>query len=127
MAAQDNPVHPVHEYLESLTWDGIPRLDHWTADYLGAQQNEYSACIGRYLPLAMVARVYKPGCMMRSVVILEGEQQVGKSSALRVLGAPWFGDTPFLVGKRTPYKRFAAFGSTKLPKWIRFLAPKPPE
>jgi predicted P-loop ATPase len=40
----------------------------------------------------MVARVYNPGCKVDNMVILEGVQGVGKSSALQIIGGPWFAE-----------------------------------
>jgi predicted P-loop ATPase len=40
----------------------------------------------------MVARVYRPGCQSDHMVVLEGEQGIKKSSALREIGGPWFAE-----------------------------------
>jgi putative DNA primase/helicase len=34
--AQENPFHPVRDYLESLTWDQTERIDLWLCTYLGS-------------------------------------------------------------------------------------------
>src|SRR5690606_40789753 len=41
--AFENRFHPVREYLDSLTWDGKPRLDTVLIDYLGARSEEHTS------------------------------------------------------------------------------------
>lgn len=91
--AQENAYHPIRDYLNSLKWDGVPRLEHWLHDFLGAEDNEYTAGIGRLFLIGMVARIMKPGCKMDYTLILEGPQGLRKSSACRVLaGGRYFSD-----------------------------------
>jgi predicted P-loop ATPase len=88
--ARDNPVHPVRDWLASLTWDGRPRLSHWLLDYLGGEgPPAYLEAIGPAFLISAVARVFRPGCQADHVLTLEGPQGSGKTSAVRVLGRPW--------------------------------------
>ena len=91
--AQECAFHPVREYLSGLTWDHIPRLDDWLAAYLGAEPSDYVSGIGRMFLVAMVARIYEPGCKADYMLVLEGEQGVGKSRACRELAGEWFSDS----------------------------------
>jgi predicted P-loop ATPase len=84
--------HPVRSYLRSLTWDGEPRIDRWLVDYLGAPDTAYVRAVSRMWMIAAVARVMRPGAKVDHLLVLEGEQGVGKSSACRVLAQPYFGD-----------------------------------
>ena len=34
----EHAFHPVLDYLDSLVWDGKPRLDTWLTTYLGAAE-----------------------------------------------------------------------------------------
>lgn len=94
-AAQTHAFHPVREHLDRAAreWDGKPRLKMWLVEYCNVPLSIYSMLVGRYFLLGMVARVYEPGCQMRSVLILEGSQDIGKSAVLRALAQPWFSDT----------------------------------
>jgi putative DNA primase/helicase len=75
---------------ESLPeWDGIERMNHLFSDFLGSEQNEYNAYVGRMLLCSMVARAYEPGCIMRRMPVLEGPESAGKSSFVHDLGHPW--------------------------------------
>jgi putative DNA primase/helicase len=103
LAAGERPFHPVRDYLEGLQWDQEKRLDTWAAQYLGARANEYTGLVGRYFLLNMIRRIFEPGCIMRSVPVLEGAQNRGKSRALYTLAQPWFADTPFRVGDKDAY------------------------
>lgn len=95
--------HVVRNYLNSLQWDGTPRLDRWLIDRLGAADTKYNAVVGRKWLIAAVARIFKPGCKADNVLILEGEQGLYKSTALKVLGGEWFTDAPFRLGDKDAY------------------------
>lgn len=103
-AASDSRWHPVREYLDGLAWDGTERVDHWMTDFLGVKRTEYTRLVGRLFLIGMVARIYRPGCAMRAMPILEGEQFRGKSTALRILGGEWFGDTPIDLNNKDSYQ-----------------------
>jgi hypothetical protein len=89
-AAHANPIHPVRDYLRSLVWDGKPRLSRWLATYLGAEPNDYAFAVGRWWMISAVARAFQPGCQADHMLILEGPQGAGKSTALRILGGQWY-------------------------------------
>jgi predicted P-loop ATPase len=100
-----NGFHPVREFLDALTWDKHARVDRWVVEHLGAEDNAYHRLVGRFFLINMIRRIYEPGCIMRSVPVLEGEQDKGKSRALRALAQPWFSDTPFRVGDKDAYQQ----------------------
>lgn len=87
------PFDRVREYLDGLAWDGEPRLDAWLERFLGAPASEYASAVGRKWMISAVARTYQPGCKADHVLVLEGKQGLGKSTALMMLaGANYFGD-----------------------------------
>ena len=92
VVAKDNSFHPVREYLNTLFWDGAERADTWLSVYLGAEDNEYHQLIGRKWLHAAVARIYDPGCKFDQILILEGNQRIGKSTVFSVLGGKWYSD-----------------------------------
>lgn len=83
--ARDNSFHPVREYLKGLEWDGIPRLDRWLQTCMGSPDTEFVRLVGRRTLVAAVARAFKPGCKVDTVLILEGDQGVKKSTAIDAL------------------------------------------
>lgn len=90
--ARQHSFNPVADYLDSLEWDGEARIGTWLSDYLGADSDDFAHAIGRIVLVAAVRRARQPGCKFDNVLILEGEQGTGKSTALKVLGGEWFSD-----------------------------------
>ena len=83
----------VKEWLDTLEWDSQPRIDKFFSDCMGSKDDEYSDCASHNFWLSMVARVYRPGCKVDNMVVLEGEQGVGKSTALQIVaGEAWFAE-----------------------------------
>jgi predicted P-loop ATPase len=93
-AARQHPFHPVQEYLDSLEWDGTPRLDTWLHVHCHADETPYTRAVGRRFPISAVARIYEPGCKVDTMAILEGPQGKQKSEAIRALAVKeaWFTD-----------------------------------
>lgn len=104
LVADDHRYHEVRDYLEGLKWDGEPRIDTWLFAYLGAADTPYSRAVGAKWLVGAVARAMRPGCKMDNVLILEGAQGVGKSSALKILFSPWFTDAAFEIGSTDGYQ-----------------------
>ncbi|MCI0756524.1 VapE domain-containing protein [Teichococcus vastitatis] len=92
LRARERGFHPVQQCLNRLSRDGKPRLATWLHTYLGAEANAYTAGTGTMFLVAMVARVFQPGCKADYMMVLEGAQGAMKSTACAVLGGPWFSD-----------------------------------
>jgi hypothetical protein len=88
---------PVCDYLDALQWDGQPRLDRWLENYLNAEDTSLNRAFGRAVLIAAVRRARDPGCKFDYMMVLEGRQGSGKSSALRILaGEGNFSDQPVI-------------------------------
>lgn len=83
----------VQTYLNSLTWDGTPRLDALFIDYLGAEDSDYTRAVTRKAFVAAVARAMRPGTKFDQMVILSGPQGIGKSTLLDKMSRGWFNDS----------------------------------
>lgn len=93
VVARERPFHPVRDFLNSLEWDGLKRIDDWLTLYLGVEPSAYVRAVGAKFLIGAVARVYKPGAKNDSCLILEGPQGALKSTALRTLaGDDFFSD-----------------------------------
>ena len=90
--ASECSFHPVREWLSGLSWDGEERLERWLSTYLGAEVSPYTEEIGSLFLVAAVARVFSPGAKADYLLVLEGPQGAGKSSACRALAGEWFDD-----------------------------------
>jgi predicted P-loop ATPase len=96
-----NRFDPVCDYLEGLQHDGKSRLDTWLTTYLGAEDNALNRAIGRKTLVAAVRRARQPGCKFDTIMVLEGNQGSGKSSALKILaGNANFSDAEILSAKQ---------------------------
>lgn len=88
-----NKFHPIKNYLTSLTWDGVQRIDTLLIDYFGADDNIYTRASIRKSLCAAVARVMVPGVKFDNALILVGPQATYKSTFIKKLGKEWFSDT----------------------------------
>ena len=70
-------------------WDGIERIDMWLVSHLGADDNPFVRVVGRKFLISAIARAMRPGCKVDTMLVLEGEQGIGKSMTLQALGEPW--------------------------------------
>ena len=95
MVADENAFHPVRDYLGGLEWDGRARLDRWLEDHAAVVPTspEHAGLVrsvGRKWLISAVARAMQPGCKVDTVLIFEGRQGIGKSTALKTLASPAF-------------------------------------
>lgn len=98
--AVENSYNPIAEYLESLTWDGVPRVDTVFPAYFGAEDSDHVRRVGAVLFISLVARGLIPGCQVDTTIILEGAQGTRKTSAVRLLAGPWYSSMSSRVGDK---------------------------
>lgn len=91
--AKKKTFHRVREYLNGLKWDGKPRMEKIFIKYLGAPDNPYVKILTRKSLIAAVGRVMSPGIKYDNMIVLTGEQGIGKSFLLSKLARDWFSDT----------------------------------
>ena len=92
--ASANRCHPPRDWLNGLAWDGRARLDLWLAHCFGADDTPFCRAAAAKILIAAARRVRQPGCKFDHMLILEGDQDLGKSTCLRRLaGDDWFTDS----------------------------------
>lgn len=100
-----NSHHPVQEYLKSVTWDGVPRVETLLIDYFGAEDNVYTREAMKVTLVGAVSRVMRPGCKFDTVLVLVGGQGIGKSTFIRNLGRDWYSDTLMSVSGKEAFEQ----------------------
>ena len=100
-----NEFHPVRDYLNSLDWDNVSRLDNLMIDYLGAENSEYTKAITRKMLVAAVTRIFKPGTKFDYMMVLVGKQGLGKSHIISLLGKHWYSDSINTVQGKEAYEQ----------------------
>jgi len=91
------------EFIKSVAWDGVSRIDRFFIDAFKSEDNEYNIAVSRNMWLSIAARIKWPGCKVDNMVILEGKQGMFKSTALMELGGKFYGKTSGVVGTKDFY------------------------
>lgn len=86
--SEDSAYNPVQDYLNGLKWDGIRRVSVWLTSVFDADNTTVNSAFGRMFLIGAVARALNPGSKMDTMLILEGEQGIRKSSAIAALFGP---------------------------------------
>lgn len=117
---QERKYHPVRQYLESLVWDGTPRLDMLFIKCLGASDSSYTRAVTRKSLCAAVARVYEPGCKFDYMVVFSGAQGIGKSTLLHRISKGWFNDGITGIGTKEAYDGLAGAWIVEMAELVAF-------
>lgn len=112
--AKANAIHPIKDYLEGLSWDGIPRLDTLLIDYLSAEDTPYVRAVTRKTFTAAVARIFRPGCKFDYVMVLAGPQGRGKSTLVAKMSNGWYTDSLAGIGTKEAYEGIQGFWLVEL-------------
>lgn len=97
IVADTNSFNPLRDYLDALPkpdGDHEDLLETFLTEFFGAPDTPLTRAIGAKWMIAAVARAYKPGCKVDTVLILEGVQGLKKSRFLAQLcpETTWFTD-----------------------------------
>ena len=90
--ARQNSFNIAHNYFKNLPyWDGTPRAEKLFIDFLDVEDSEFSRAVTMKWLLAAVARLFYPACNFQSALVLQGNQNIGKSYILEQLGGAFYG------------------------------------
>jgi predicted P-loop ATPase len=78
------------DWMASLKWDGTSRINRFFHLSTSTEDSDYSRAVSKNFWISMVARVFKPGCKVDNMVILEGPQGKFKSTLLMEIGGKFF-------------------------------------
>ncbi|MBR2591635.1 MAG: virulence-associated protein E, partial [Oscillospiraceae bacterium] len=94
IVANRNRFHPVRDFLNSLEWDGQPRVRYALRHFLGADDSDYTYEVLKFFMLGAISRVFKPGIKFDYIICVVGDQGAGKSTFFRLLAVDddWFTD-----------------------------------
>lgn len=91
LVAAENTYDSAILWLNSLQWDGVPRVEKFLSTFMGCDDTPYTRAVAFYMWSALAGRVLRPGVKADMVPIYEGDQGLRKSSAIEALSpAPEF-------------------------------------
>ena len=93
--AMERRFNPLRDYLDGLPdWDGVERIPELLIRYMKADDTEYVRTVTKKTFTAAVARIYQPGIKFDCMLVLDGEQGIGKSTLFKELaGEEYFSDS----------------------------------
>ncbi len=105
---------PAVEWADALpAWDRTERLPKLWTSYFGVAapngEEKLVEAYGRCFPVAVMARIYRPGAQVDTVPVLAGLQGLGKSTGLAALcpKPEWFADSPLAIGEKDALQSLA--------------------
>lgn len=78
------------DWMDSLAWDGVERISTFFIDAMGVEPGAYTHAVSHNFWISMVARIFRPGCQVDNMVILEGKEGIFKSKSLEAIGERWY-------------------------------------
>jgi hypothetical protein len=106
-AAEQRPFHPIRQYLDSVDWDGEPRLLNIARDFFGSEHQVHAQMARRWM-IGAVARALQPGCKLDTALMLHGNQGFLKSTFFSILGGTWHSDSAIDISNKDSYQQIHA-------------------
>ena len=80
-----NKFDSAKDYVNSLQWDGVERLDTWLPNVFHVENDNYYRDVGSKWFMGLVSRIINPGCKFDNALIVQGGQKIGKSSVFLII------------------------------------------
>lgn len=114
--AIERAFHPVKDYLNSLVWDGVPRIEQVFQKFFGAEDNPYIQTVAKIHFTASVARIFKSGVKYDTAVVFVGAQGIGKSFFIEKMANGWYNDSLQRVDNKDAYEALIGAWLVELPE-----------
>lgn len=72
-------------WLNSLEWDGVPRVATYLSQYCGVEDTPYTQAVSQYIWTGLAGRIMTPGCQLDMVVAFQSPQGRRKSTGLAAM------------------------------------------
>ncbi len=85
MRADGHRIDTAIVWLDSLRWDGTPRIERFWSTYFNVEDTPYTRAVSLYTWTGLAGRVLVPGLQADMVPVLTGAQGAGKSRGIAAL------------------------------------------
>ena len=73
------------EWVESLRWDGTPRVERFVHERFGCEDSDYATAVSKYMWTALAGRALSPGCKVDMVPVLISPEGYAKSTSVAAI------------------------------------------
>ena len=85
LVAREQAFDSAIDWLNSLEWDGVERIDTFFPTFFGVQDTPYTRAVGAYAWTTLAGRCLVPGVKADMAPVLVGLQAAGKTTAVEAL------------------------------------------
>lgn len=83
--AFENTYDSAIEWIKTLQWDRVPRIERFLVERFGADDTPYTRAVSRYMWTALAGRALVPGIQADMVPTLVGPQGIGKTQGVKAI------------------------------------------
>lgn len=117
--AANNAYSPIIEKIESVEWDGIPRIETLLTKVMGAEDSEYTRNVSEILFSGIINRIYNPGCKYDYVVtLISKEQGKFKSTFVSLLGLGFGNEIKYIKNDKDTMESLLGSTVVELPELV---------
>ena len=87
--------NPVQDYLNSLVWDGIKRIETIFIKCFDVEDTKLTRALSKKWFIAGPKRIFEPGCQFDNMIVLDGDQGIGKTTFCRTISNNLYSEIRF--------------------------------